>query len=143
MEMKRTKLVTLTLLALTFAISSGVALAQEQATAPPGPKLPILKCLAIVDLTADQKTQIKAIVETTLPKLQALGQTVQADRLALKTALEATPQDNCAIGAALVKLTTDEKAVGTELQNLRKAIIALLTPEQKAKLDGCLEAPKD
>ena len=34
------------------------------------------------------------------------------------------------------------KAIGERLTTLRTAVEALLTPEQKAKLEGCLKAPR-
>ncbi len=147
--MRNSKLFTLTTFALVLVFSSGIALAQGQGQGNPptppanGPGHPLLKCLKIIQLTDDQQAQIKAILQTEKPKLEALHTQIVADRQALKTAIEAVPQDNCAIGAALVKVGADKKAIEAEHQFIRTSVEALLTSEQLAKLQGCLQAPKD
>jgi protein CpxP len=110
--------------------------------APHGPLAGYLRCLHIVDLTDVQKADVKALLEAARPKLEALHVTLRADREALRAAVTATPPDPCVVGAAFLKVEADVKAVGDELKALRSAIEALLTPEQKAKLEGCLKAPK-
>lgn len=140
-----------TVFTLVLLFTAGLALAQTQ---PPlngngpgnpqgGPGNPIMRCLQILDLSVDQKAQIKGILESSGPALKALHETLAADRQALKAAIEAVPQDACAIGNALIKVQVDEKAIRTELGKVKVAIEAVLTTEQKAKLAGCLEAPKD
>jgi Spy/CpxP family protein refolding chaperone len=150
-----------TVFALMLLFTAGLALAQPQPPAngqgngpgngqgngqgnpQAGPGHPLLRCLQIVNLTEDQQTQIKAILETAAPALKALHETLAADRQALKAAIDATPQDACTIGAALITVQTDEKAIRAELDKTKASIEALLTTEQKLKLQGCLEAPKD
>ena len=109
---------------------------------PQGPLAGYLRCLRIVDLTEVQKADVKALLEAARPKLEALHVTLKADREALRAAVTATTPDPCAIGTAFLKVEADVKAIGEELKALRTAIEALLTPEQKAKLEGCLKAPK-
>jgi Spy/CpxP family protein refolding chaperone len=144
-----------TVFALVLLFTAGLALAQPQppangnGQAPPqggpqaGPGNPMLRCLSIVNLTEDQKAQIKTIIEAAAPSIKALHETLATDRQALKTAIEATTQDACAIGNALIKVQADEKAIRAELEKTKASIEALLTTEQKLKLEGCLEAPKD
>lgn len=144
-----------TVFALVLLFTAGLALGQPQPPAnggqgaPPqggpqaGPGHPILRCLSIVNLTEDQKAQIKAILDAAGPTLKALNETLATDRQALKAAVDATPQDACAIGAALIKVQADELAIRTELETTKASIEALLTTEQKLKLEGCLQAPKD
>ncbi|MGK2857334.1 MAG: Spy/CpxP family protein refolding chaperone, partial [Thermoanaerobaculia bacterium] len=135
---------------------AGLALAQPQPPAngngngpapgaPPqaGPGHPLLRCLQILNLSDDQKTQIKGILETSAPVLKALHETLATDRQALRAAIEAAPQVGCDIGNAMIKVQTDEKAIRAEHEKVKLAIEAILTTEQKAKLAGCLEAPKD
>ncbi len=110
--------------------------------APHGPLAGYLRCLRIVDLTDVQKADVKGLLEAARPKLEALHVTLKADREALRAAVSATTPDPCAIGTALLKVEADVKAIGEELKAVRTAIEALLTPEQKAKLEGCLKAPK-
>lgn len=150
-----TSLTRYTVFALVLLFTAGLAIAQPQppgngqgngqGNPPPqaGPGHPILRCLQIVNLTEDQKSQIKSILEAAQPTIKSLHEALAADREALKAAIEATPQDGCAIGSALIKVQGDEKAIRAELDKTKAAIEALLTTEQKLKLQGCLEAPKD
>jgi Spy/CpxP family protein refolding chaperone len=110
--------------------------------APHGPLAGYLRCLRIVDLTDVQKADVKALLEAARPKLEALHVTLKADREALRAAVTATPPDPCVVGAAFLKVEADVKAIGEALKDLRTAIEKLLTSEQKAKLEGCLKAPK-
>lgn len=111
--------------------------------APMGPLAPYLACLRIVDLTEVQKADVKTIVEAARPTLVALHATLKTDREALRAEITAATPDPCKIGTALLKVEADRKAIGDELKAVRTAVEALLTPEQKAKLDGCLKAPKE
>ena len=113
-----------------------------EAQAPHGPLAGYLRCLHIVDLTDVQKADVRALLEAARPKLEALHVTLRADREALRAAVTATPPDPCVVGAAFLKVEADVKAIGEELKALRTAIEALLTAEQKAKLEGCLRAPR-
>lgn len=110
--------------------------------APQGPLAGYLRCLRIVGLTDVQKADVKELLEAAKPKMDALHVTLKADREALRAAIGAATPDTCAIGAALLKVEADLKAIGDEAKALRTAIEALLTPEQKAKLEGCLKAPR-
>ena len=145
--MRNSKLLTLTTFALVLLFSTGIALAQGQGKPPENPSNapghPLLKCLKIIQLTPDQQTQIKSILDTEKPKLDTLHKQLDTDRQALKAAIEATPQDKCVIGAAFLTVGADKKAIESEFQFIRTSIEALLTPEQIAKLQGCLQAPKD
>lgn len=135
------------LLIIALALSSTIALAQGPGKPPNSPdqgrKSKLQKCLTIVQLTDAQKTQIKAIMEAARPGLEVLHQKMVTDRQALRAAIEATPQDNCAIGAALVQVQADKQAIRSEREKVGDAVRALLTPEQQARLEGCLQAPKD
>ena len=136
--------------ALAFALVAAPLLAVDRPAAPPapegqaphGPLAGYLRCLHIVDLTDVQKADVKALLEAARPKLEALHVTLRADREALRAAVTATPPDPCLVGAAFLKVEADVKAIGEELKTLRTAIEALLTAEQKAKLEGCLRAPR-
>lgn len=112
------------------------------AQAPQGPLAGYLRCLHIVDLTDVQKADVKALLEAARPGLDALHATLKTDRDALRAALTAATPDPCVVGTAFLKVEGDVKAIGEALKAVRTAIEALLTPEQKAKLEGCLKAPK-
>ena len=132
--------------ALALALVAAPLLAVETpagpAAAPKGPLAGYLRCLRIVDLTDVQKADVRALVEAARPRLEALHATLRSDREALRAAVGAPTPDPCAIGTAFLKVEADVKAIGEELKALRTAIEALLTPEQKAKLEGCLRAPR-
>jgi protein CpxP len=132
--------------ALALALVAAPLLAFDDpagaAAAPKGPLAGYLRCLRIVDLTDVQKADVKALLEAARPRLSALHATLKVDREALRAAAGAPTPDPCAIGAAFLKVEADVKAIGEELKALRTAIEALLTPEQKAKLEGCLRAPR-
>jgi len=110
--------------------------------APKGPLAGYLRCLGVVGLTETQKADVKAILEAAKPGLDALHATLKADREALRAAITATNPDPCAIGTAVLKVETDLEAIGEALKEVRSDIEALLTAEQKAKLEGCLKAPR-
>lgn len=132
--------------ALALALVAAPLLAADApAGPPPGPKGPLagyLGCLRVVDLTEAQRADVRAILEAAKPKLDALHATLRADQEALRDAIAAPTPDPCAVGAALMKVDADRKAIGAELKLVRDAIEALLTPEQKARLEGCLRAPR-
>jgi Spy/CpxP family protein refolding chaperone len=65
-----------------------------------------------------------------------------ADRAALRTARAAAPPGPGAGGTAVVEVEADLKEIREATKELRTAIGALLTPEQKARLEGCLMAPR-
>jgi len=119
------------------------AQAQPAAVPHPGPFGEILKCLRVLDLTDAQKGDIRAVFEAAKPEAEALHATFEADRAAMKAALETTPPDPCEVGTAALKLKGDREARRTLFEKVKDGILAILSPVQQAKLAGCLEAPKD
>lgn len=101
----------------------------------------LVRCLAVVNLTDAQKADVKVILEASKPQAETIAATLKADREALKADLEKTPPDPCAVGTDALKLHTDREAARTFFEGVRDQVLALLTPDQKAKLAGCLEAP--
>ena len=132
--------------ALALALVAAPLLAAEgPAGPPPGPKGPLgayLRCLGVVGLTDVQKADVRALLEAAKPGMEALRATLKTDREALRAAATAATPDPCAIGTAFLKVEADLKAIGEDARETREAIEALLTPEQKAKLEGCLKAPR-
>jgi len=145
--MKRTNRGLALVIALMLATTAGTALAQTTARARP--KRPgqifqkVLRCLQIVDLTDDQKTQIRDIFEAARPTLEALGQELRADQETLQSLLQEESPDACAIGSAFLEVRDDEAAIRDETRNVLESIRTVLSAEQQAKLAGCLEAPRD
>ena len=135
--------------ALAFALVAAPLLAVDppagprpEAQGPQGPIAGYLRCLGIVGLTDVQKADVRALLEASKPEMEALHEALKADREALRAAVTAATPDPCVVGAAFLKVEADLKAIGEAAKELRTAIEALLTPEQKAKLEGCLRAPR-
>lgn len=119
--------------------------AGPQAAPPPGPQGPLagyLRCLGVAGLTEAQKADVKALLEAAKPEMEALHEALKNDREALRAAVTASTPDPCAVGAAFLEVEADLKAIGEAAKELRTAIEALLNPEQKARLEGCLRAPR-
>ncbi|MCC6132955.1 MAG: periplasmic heavy metal sensor [Acidobacteria bacterium] len=138
-KIARVSLAALAVLSLGLATPS---LAQPAPRpVPEGPAGRILGCLRVVNLTEAQKDAIKAVFETARPAVAAAAQDVKAAGEELKTLMQATNKDACAIGNALIALQTAREGLRTELEKVRTGVEAVLTPEQKAMLAGCLAAP--
>jgi len=137
---------SLVVLAAAVAALTAAAPALAQA-GPPGPPTGpvagrahhpfarILRCLGVVNLTDAQKADIKAVFEAAKPEAEAIAAKLKAE-------IEKTPADPCAVGSAALQLHADRESAKALFETVRDAVLALLTPEQKAKLAGCLEAPK-
>ena len=97
-------------------------------------------CLKVVDLTAEQRTQVAAILEAARPGMQEKLAAVAAAREALRAALEAQPQDACAVGNAAIVVQGALQALRDTRDAVRRQIAEVLTPEQLARFDGCIDA---
>jgi Spy/CpxP family protein refolding chaperone len=100
----------------------------------------IHKALSILDLTDAQKTKVKAIFAAQRTENASFRAQVEADRAALKAAAAAENPDPAVVGAAFLKVRADGQTVGGKMKAVRAQIDAVLTPEQKAKLDGWIAA---
>ncbi len=96
--------------------------------------------LAQVGLTPGQKAHIMALATKERPVLESLRGQQQISAAALQAVLQAPNSDPTAVGNALLKLRADRMAVRAEMKNLRTQTVAVLTPTQKAKLNGYLDA---
>ena len=138
-----TRRIVLSVLGLALA---GLALAQN-APAPTTPAAhPIARhrlreCLSILDLSDDQKASIQAILDAAAPTIQADADAVRAARQTLKAALDANPPDACAIGADALAVKSARETLQAERESVRQQVEATLTPDQVARLEGCLSAP--
>ena len=129
------------LFALALLLSAMTLHARNHPAGPPQdrPAGPFARCLSILGLSQSQQDGIKAAIEASAPTLQALHQTLRDDRAALEAAITATSPDACAIGNAFLKVEADQVAIRAEMDKLKAAIEAILTPDQKLKFAGCLE----
>ena len=134
---------TITLAAL-FASLALPALAQNRPAierAEGRRAFPALRCLKAADLTDAQKADVKATLEAAKPNLQKAHQAIKADREKLRADIDAGA-DQAVIGQDVLNLRADEKALRAEMDAVRDQILVKLTPEQKAKVEDCLAAPK-
>lgn len=98
-------------------------------------------CLHVLDLTAEQKAEVFAILEAARPALREGLAAVAAAREALRAALDAEPPDACAIGGAAIAVDEALAALREGREAVLEQLAAILTPEQLARLEGCLDAP--
>jgi Spy/CpxP family protein refolding chaperone len=127
------------LAALALPVAAQTALAQPAVA--PHPFGHLLRCLSVVNLTDAEKADIKAILEVARPQAETILATLKADREALAADLAKTPPDPCADGKDALQLHTDREAARTFFESVRDQVLAVLTPAQKAKVEGCLAAP--
>ncbi len=99
-------------------------------------------CLSILDLTESQKLGIAAILEASQPALEADAAAVRAARETLRAALDMQPPDACTVGGDLLAVQAAVEALRQERDAVRAQIVATLTPEQQARFQGCLDAPR-
>mgnify|MGYP001152454281 CR=1 FL=1 len=123
---------------LGFVLAGSAALAGQgfRAGREGAPGRGLRAALASLDLTDSQKEKVKALLEAEKPKFEALRHEGRAAREALKSASEAPTPDPAAVGAAFLKVKALRGTARAERDSSRKALEALLTAEQKAKLDG-------
>lgn len=142
---RNSKLIALVAI-LVFTLTSTLAVAQPPAQQGPKDgkgKGPLFHCLQIVNLSEDQQAQIRSILETAQPTIQALREDVRAAREAVKAIMEGETIDECALGAAVLGVREADQAVKAEMKKVMDSIKLVLTSEQAAKLEGCLEAARD
>jgi Spy/CpxP family protein refolding chaperone len=95
------------------------------------------RCLATVDLSADQKTAIQAIVAAATPTLEADAQTVKADHEKVQADIS-SGADKCVVGQDLLTAHSDADKLRAAAGAVRDQIVAKLTPDQQTKLTACL-----
>ncbi|HEX7600743.1 MAG TPA: periplasmic heavy metal sensor [Polyangiaceae bacterium] len=131
------KLFGATTLLLAGALAAGTALAQP---APGRFARGIRAAMATLDLSDAQKDKVKAIFTSHKDEGMAFHAQAKADRGALKAAASAANPDPAAVGAAFLKVRADGQAAAAKMKAVRAEIDAVLTPEQRAKLDGWIAA---
>jgi Spy/CpxP family protein refolding chaperone len=133
------KLFGVATLILAGALAATTAIAQTQ-PAPGRLARGIRAAMATLDLTDAQKTQVAAIFASHKDEGMAFRAQAKADRQALKAAASAATPDPAAVGAAFLKVRADGVAAKAKMKAVRAEIDAVLTPEQRAKLDGWIAA---
>ena len=100
----------------------------------------IRAALASLDLTDDQKAKVKELLEGERPKYEALRQEGRTAREALRTATASATPDPATVGAAFLRVDAHRKTMRAERESSRQKLEALLTAEQRAKLEGWTSA---
>ncbi len=121
------------------ALAAGTAFAQP---APGRFVRGIRAAMATLDLTDDQKDSVKAILVSHKDEAVAFHAQAKADREALKAAASVANPDPAVVGAAFLRLRADGQTAAAKMKAARAEIDAVLTPEQRAKLDGWIAAHK-
>ena len=129
-----------TALVLLTAALALPALAQEGPDARRPVRNRVLRCLSILDLTEEQRVEIRGIVEAARPALEADVEALRSARQALQAALGQVPPDACAVGVEALAVRTALETLRQERETLRSQIVATLTPEQQARIQGCIDA---
>lgn len=131
----------------TAALALGLLLAGSAATAQGfragregAPGRGLKAALATLDLTDAQKEKVRQLFEAEKPRYEALREEGRAARTALKAASDAPNADPAAVGAAFLKVRAHARAMKAERDASRQKIEALLTAEQRGRLEGWLEA---
>lgn len=99
----------------------------------------LIKCLSVIDLSEEQKTQVRGILEASRAEIQVLMEEGRALHEALQAASETG--DACSVGTAFLNVQSHREEIEALRESIREDISALLSPEQQAKLAGCLRAP--
>jgi Spy/CpxP family protein refolding chaperone len=133
----RKKLFGAAALLVAGALAAGTALAQTH-----GGRYArgVRAALSTLDLSDAQKEKVKAIFASHKDQSVAFRTQAKANREALRAAASAADPDPAAVGAAFLKVRAHAKALKAQLEGVHAEINGVLTPEQKAKLDGWIAA---
>lgn len=123
------------LLAGSAAAAQGVRAGREGA-----PGRGLRAALATLDLSDTQKEKVRQLLESERPKYESLRQEGRTARQALRAASESPNVDPAAVGAAFMKVRAHAKTMKSEREASKLKIEALLTPEQRGRLEGWIEA---
>jgi len=99
---------------------------------------PFRAALAKVGLSAEQRERIRGITSAERPSLEALRGKRLMSKAELDAALQASNPDPTAVGNALLRTKADREALRAEMKKLREQAVSVLTPDQRATLDGYL-----
>jgi periplasmic protein CpxP/Spy len=124
--------------ALLFALGATVASAQDDhgRHGKMGGRFGMMHGLSRLDLTDSQKAEVKRIMDARKATFDSLHERARADWEALDAAADAQSPNPATVGAAYLKVRANREAMRAERQALMEQIRAILTPEQRDKLDA-------
>jgi periplasmic protein CpxP/Spy len=103
----------------------------------------ILRGLSRLNLTDDQKAEVRRIMDARRATFEALHAKIDADAQALREAADGSSPDPAVVGAAYLRVHADRKALRAEKQAAMDQVRSILTPEQKERLDSMRENRKE
>jgi Spy/CpxP family protein refolding chaperone len=121
-------------------VAAGTAFAAAPVAVERGRDDGLHHCLRILNLSDTQKTQIHDYLESQKPEVQVLNDTLESDREALREALDSGSTDACALGADVLTIQADREALAAKLEAVRVGVETFMTPDQKTRFEGCLDA---
>ncbi|MBI4749309.1 MAG: Spy/CpxP family protein refolding chaperone [Acidobacteria bacterium] len=93
-----------------------------------------------VNLTDDQKAQVRAIVEATAPEAKALRESLRSSREAVKTQLVTNPSDTAALDALAKNIAaTESDLVQLRVSTMGKIASVLSTEQRQTIAKGATE----
>lgn len=95
-----------------------------------------------LDLTQAQKDKLRVIAEAAQTTMQVQREQRQADRAALRAALETPGPDATAIGNLMIRMKQNRDVARGERQRLHDATLSVLTPEQRNRFEAYLDVFK-
>jgi Spy/CpxP family protein refolding chaperone len=101
------------------------------------------EALGRLDLSQQQKDQLRASVEEARPRLDALRARVRADLAELRALTDTESPDPAAIGHAVLEVKQSREALRAARRSLHEATVALLSPEQRLELEGYVQGRRD
>jgi Spy/CpxP family protein refolding chaperone len=134
--------------ALALALPAATGAAQPGPAAAPGGRMGpagrVLRgALAQLDLTQEQKDKVKVVIAAERSGLETMAARNRADALALRDLAAAPQPDPKAVGEAFLKVRQNRETAKAARQNVLGKIEAILTPAQKAKFEGYVQAARD
>ncbi|MCL4809865.1 MAG: periplasmic heavy metal sensor [Thermoanaerobaculia bacterium] len=145
MKSTTTRRLTTAAVALGLLLAGGAAFAGQS---PRGgrdgaPGRGLRAALATLDLTSEQNEKLKVLFAAERARLEPLRQEGRALREALRASAEAPDADPAAVGAAFLKARAHRTTMRQERETSREKLEAILTPEQRARLEGWRDAHRE
>jgi len=104
-----------------------------------GPLGPLGRALHQLDLTDEQRDQVRSTLEAARPDLETLRERLRTNREAFRQSQSPTQVDEAAIRAHVAAQSAIRADLAVAMARVRASVLALLTPEQLAELEQLRE----
>ncbi len=104
-----------------------------------GPLGPLARALHQLDLTDEQRAQVRSVLEAARPELQALRERLRTNRETFRESQSPTVVDEAAIRAHVAAQSVIKADLAVAMARVRANVLTLLTPEQLAQLEQLRE----